>query len=85
MLHSNGSTTGGEGDGGQLDLGLFGSVNVQAAGAEYYRSQITKADLELAIDRTKGNNGFTPNGQPIINYNAVYPPGHRLPGCRSSR
>jgi hypothetical protein len=80
VLHSNGSTTGGEGDGGQLNSGLFGSVNVQAANAEYYRSQVTKADLELAIDRTKGNNGYTPNGQPIINYNAVYPPNHQFAG-----
>lgn len=69
MLYSMGSTTGGEGDGGQLNAGLFGSVNVQPAGAEWYRSQVTANDLKLA---TKG---YTPDGHPIINYNACYPNG----------
>lgn len=32
----------------QLDHGLFGAVNVQPAEAEYYRSQVTRDDLELA-------------------------------------
>lgn len=69
QLYSMGSTTGGEGDGGQLNAGLFGSVNVQPAGAEWYRSQVTANDLKLA---TKGT---TLDGHPIINYNACYPSG----------
>ncbi len=32
----------------QLDYGLFGAVNVQPEEAEYYRSQVTEADLDLA-------------------------------------
>lgn len=40
----NGATNGGS----QLDFGLFGSVNVQPAEAEWYRSQVTQKDLKLA-------------------------------------
>jgi len=69
MLYSFGSTTGGEGDGGQLNSGLFGAVNVQPAGAEWYRSQVTESDLRLATKAT------TADGHPIINYNACYPSG----------
>jgi len=70
MLHSTAANTGGEGDGGSLNSGLFGSVNVQATGARWFRSQVTAADLALATT------GQTPDGHPIINYNAVYPAGH---------
>ncbi|MEN3334315.1 MAG: manganese oxidase [Blastocatellia bacterium] len=66
--------------GDQFELGLFGAVNVQPAGAEWYRSQVTQADLQMAIDRNKGNNGFTPGGQPVLNYDAVYPPGNAQQG-----
>ncbi|HEX2120803.1 MAG TPA: hypothetical protein VHL59_04100, partial [Thermoanaerobaculia bacterium] len=74
LLYSAAATTGGEGDGGSINAGLFGAVTVQPAGAEWYRSQITNADLALATT------GTTPGGQPIINYNAVYPQGHALAG-----
>ena len=47
-------------------MGLFGSVNVQAKGAEWYRSQVTAEELKLA------QTGITPAGQPLINYDAVY-------------
>jgi manganese oxidase len=74
LLYSAAATTGGEGNGGALSMGLFGSVNVQARGAEWYRSQVTAADLQLATT------GQTPGGQPIINYEAVYPAGHPRAG-----
>src|SRR6266545_680227 len=74
MLHSTAANTGGEGDGGSLNAGLFGSVNVQASGARWFRSQVTAADLALATT------GQTPDGHPIINYNAVYPAGHPRAG-----
>ncbi|HKP76545.1 MAG TPA: hypothetical protein VJT67_13535 [Longimicrobiaceae bacterium] len=48
LAYSAGAMTGGEGDGGQIDRGLFGAVNVEPPGAEYYRSQLTAADLRLA-------------------------------------
>ena len=74
LLHSMGAVTGGEGDGGQVNAGLFGAVTVQPAGAEWYRSQVTKEDLQYATT------GTTPSGQPIVNYNAVYPAGHDYAG-----
>ena len=55
-------------------MGLFGSVNVQAKGAEWYRSQVTAEELKLA------QTGVTPAGQPLINYDAVYPIGHPKAG-----
>ncbi|HEV7474342.1 MAG TPA: hypothetical protein VGN90_09845 [Pyrinomonadaceae bacterium] len=74
LLYSTAATTGGEGDGGSLAEGLFGSVNVEPRGAEWYRSQLTAADMVLA------KTGTTPGGQPIINYDAVYPVGHPKAG-----
>lgn len=74
LMYSSAATTGGEGDGGTLPEGLFGSVNVEPSGAEWYRSQVTEADLTLA------KTGTTPGGQPVINYDAVYPVGHPKAG-----
>jgi hypothetical protein len=48
LLYSTGQMTGGEGNGGQIARGLFGAVNVEPPGAEYYRSQLTAADMQLA-------------------------------------
>ncbi|HZH32290.1 MAG TPA: hypothetical protein VEY11_16115 [Pyrinomonadaceae bacterium] len=62
LMYSMGTVAGGEGDGGQLDLGLFGSVNVQPKGAKWYRSQVTAAQLQSV---TTGTN---PNGTPKIAY-----------------
>ncbi|HLL73526.1 MAG TPA: hypothetical protein VK363_18945 [Pyrinomonadaceae bacterium] len=65
LFYSMGTVAGGEGDGGQLDLGLFGSVNVQPRGSKWYRSQVTAAQLQSV---TTGTN---PNGTPIINYDKL--------------
>ena len=74
LFYSTAATTGGEGDGGQLARGLFGSVNVEPPNAEYYRNQLVREDLELAkVDET-------PGGQPILDYDAVYPTGHEFEG-----
>ena len=70
LLYSGAAQTGGEGDGGSINSGLFGAITVQQAGAEWYRSQVTAADVKLATI------GTTPAGQPIIDYNAVYPKDH---------
>ena len=59
--------------GSHITNGLFGALNVQPAGAEWYRSQVTQQDLKLA------STGSTPDGHPIINYNAVYPAGSTFP------
>jgi hypothetical protein len=78
LLNSMGAAFGGNNqpnDGAQVTAGLFGAVNVQPRGAEWYRSQVSHADLELAIDTTKSG-GFSALGQPFLNYKAVYPAGH---------
>ncbi|MDQ1612722.1 MAG: manganese oxidase [Pyrinomonadaceae bacterium] len=74
LMYSAGATTTGEGDGGQIPPGLFGAVNVEPKGAEWYRSQLTRDEMLMATS------GHTPGGQPIINYNAVYPWWHRYRG-----
>ena len=75
LMYSTAATTGGEGDGGTLAEGLFGSVNVEPRGAEWYRSQVTAAEMAKATIRTAGDTGTTtiganvkPGGQPIIDY-----------------
>ncbi len=73
-LFSAGTTTGGQGDGGQLNSGLFGAVIVEPAGARWYRSQVTQADLALATTVT------TTYGQPVLNYAARFPVGHPRAG-----
>jgi len=62
LMYSTAATTGGEGDGGTLSEGLFGSVNVEPRGAEWYRSQVTAAEM------TAAKIGTTPGGQPILDY-----------------
>src|SRR6185369_10014116 len=63
LMYSTAATTGGEGDGGTLSEGLFGSVNVEQRGAEWYRSQVTASDMAAA------KIGTTPGGQPLLDYN----------------
>src|SRR5215475_8432553 len=75
FLYSPAAQTGGEGTGGTLPFGLFGSVNVEPVGAEYYRSEVTNADLQAATT------GTAPSGQPLLNYDAVYPAGHPQAGA----
>jgi manganese oxidase len=54
FAYSTGATVGGEGDGGQLGLGLFGAVNVQPKGSTWYRSQVSHAELR-AVTVTKAS------------------------------
>ena len=69
LMYSTGATTGGEGDGGTLSEGLFGSVNVEQRGAEWYRSQVTAADMAAAtVKNLDGTPKTTPGGQPILDY-----------------
>jgi manganese oxidase len=81
LVYSTAATTGGEGDGGSLAMGLFGSVNVELKGAEWYRSQLTAEEMALATAKNAdGTPQKTANGQPILNYDAVYPAGHPRAG-----
>jgi manganese oxidase len=72
LLYTMGDTEGSP-LGGQLSRGLFGALNVQPNAAEWYRSQVTQQDLALA---TKSK---TADGQPVIDYNAVYPANTKYP------
>jgi hypothetical protein len=74
LVNSAGAMTGGEGDGGQPDHGLFGVVTVEPRGSVWYRSQLTAEELDFATASTDGN-GFR-----RINYDALYPPTHRFAG-----
>jgi hypothetical protein len=81
LMYSTAQTTGGDGDGGTISKGLFGAVNVEPRGSEWYRSQLTAADLALATRKNNlGNPVYTPGGHPVIDYDAVYPTGHPMAG-----
>jgi hypothetical protein len=58
LMYSTAQTTGGDGDGGTISKGLFGAVNVEPRGSEWYRSQLTAADMALATRKC------TPPGTP---------------------
>ena len=51
FMYSAGALAGGEGDGGQLGLGLFGSINVEPVNSMWYRSQVTYNDLKCRDDK----------------------------------
>lgn len=70
FFYSMGAPAGGEGDGGQLGLGLFGSVNVQPKDAKWYRSQVTHEDLTEATVK------LTRYGQPKIDYEKLFEKGN---------
>ncbi|NOT84245.1 MAG: multicopper oxidase domain-containing protein, partial [Methylococcaceae bacterium] len=74
LFYSMGAAAGGEGDGGQLGLGLFGSVNVAPKNARWYRSQVTAEELKLATKKDAKGALITtqPYGQPVIDYDAQY-------------
>ena len=85
LLYSTGDNwtpPAGTGDGGQLQQGLFGAVNVEPAGAEWYRSQVTEQDLCLASYDGHYNASTgrctrqNPDKPPLINYRATYPKGY---------
>ncbi|MBI5364580.1 MAG: copper oxidase [Planctomycetes bacterium] len=83
ILQSGGALAGGEGDGGSLNNGLFGMLNVEPRGSKWYRSQLTESELLSALNRNSpnqvpGNPGHTADGHPILNYGARYPAGHRF-------
>ncbi len=60
FAYSAGATVGGEGDGGQLGLGLFAAVNVQPKGSVWYRSQVTHDELRSVTVNKTGKGGRHP-------------------------
>lgn len=80
LLYSGGAIIGGEGDNGSIGPGLFGAVNVEKKGAEWYRSQVTEWDLSTGtIAKQTGSDGFK---YPQIDYDAVYPANN--PWCQAA-
>lgn len=53
-MYSTAAAAGGEGDGGQIGLGLFGAVNVEPRGSKWYRSQVTHDQLVAASTSASG-------------------------------
>ncbi len=76
LLYNTGTMLGGEADNGTISYGLFGAVNVEPKGSEWYRSQVSRADMDLAVKEYKTG----PDGKPypVIDYKATYPLGHPL-------
>lgn len=72
FMYSMAAAAGGEGDGGQISLGLFGSVNVQPKGAKWYRSQVSNGDLMAARDFAIEPGGAGQLGHPVIKYEAKF-------------
>jgi hypothetical protein len=64
---SYGANTGGQGLGGNTAGGLFAVLNVNSAYSAFYRSQVTREELDLATT------GYSESGHPIINYDELYP------------
>ena len=48
LFYSAAAMTGGEGNNSSIAAGLFGAINVEPAGAEWYRSQLTREEMDLA-------------------------------------
>jgi len=71
------STFGSDGNMGNNSSGLFGQIIVEPAGAESFRSQLHEEEMRLAADANLNGvldaNEQTALGQPLINYDAVYP------------
>jgi manganese oxidase len=67
LLSNPGGSAGSEGFAGTTPFGLFGAVNVEPFGTSWYRSQMTRAEMDLATAST------TADGHPVIDYQARYP------------
>jgi manganese oxidase len=81
LIYSTAATTSGEGDGGQISMGLFGSINVEPKDSEWYRSQLTEQELTAArVRNTDGTLALSKAGHPVVNYDAVYNKTTVVPG-----
>jgi hypothetical protein len=67
LLTNPGVSAGSEGFSGTTPFGLFGGVNVEPFGTNWHRSQMTRAEMDLATT------GETADGHPVIDYEARYP------------
>jgi hypothetical protein len=69
LLSNPGVSAGAEGLAGTVGFGLFGAVNVEPFGTSWHRSQLTRAEMDLATVSE------TADGHPVIDYEARYPEG----------
>jgi hypothetical protein len=67
LLSNPGVSAGAEGFNGTSSFGLFGGVNVEPFGTNWHRSQVTRAEMDLATVSE------TADGHPVIDYEARYP------------
>jgi len=73
LLYSTSATSGQTGAfGGQLSQGLFGAVTVQPKSAEWYRSQVTHAELLAATQRARMQS-MDPTGRSVQLYGSTFP------------
>ncbi|QIL71769.1 hypothetical protein G7048_16225 [Diaphorobacter sp. HDW4B] len=56
FAHSTAAPIGGEGDGGQIGLGLFAAVNVEPPQSSWYRSQISEDAMKSVATQANGSN-----------------------------
>ena len=82
VINSYGATIGSEASSGNLAVGMFGQLNVEPKGANMYRGQLTEEEMRLATTGTVATDCImgdvvgvdcNPGGQPIIDYEALYP------------
>lgn len=78
LISNLGAPTGSQGLGGTTAFGLFGAVNVEPYGTDWYRSQVTRDDMQGAML------GTTPSGQPILNYESLGADGAPILKMRSA-
>lgn len=64
FFFSNSAPAGGEGNGGSMVHGLFGSINAEPTGSSYYRSQVTAEQMALASQPNAARPG-------LLNYETV--------------
>ena len=67
LLSNPGVSAGGEAFIGTSSFGLFGAVNVEPYGTSWHRSQMTRAEMDLATTSE------TADGHPVLDYEARYP------------
>ncbi|MBH0199927.1 MAG: hypothetical protein HP497_11000, partial [Nitrospira sp.] len=78
---SMGATTGGEGQGGHTGSGLWAVLTVNGKHSSFYRSQLTREEMDLATaisldpnDPTNcGQTKRSLDGHPVMNYEVRYP------------
>jgi hypothetical protein len=71
LVYSQATTSGGDGDGGQIVRGLFGSINVEPKNSRSFRSQVSAETMRQAQKRdANGAPVFDPQGHPVLDFEA---------------